>query len=292
MADLRGAEIMTHGGRIIALHGKYYARKPPVVYFHGTPESRLTIDTAPAALCKDLFSFDRPGYGGSSFAPFDFASISADVREIMDRLAIPEVRLIGHSGGAPFALACAAYLGARVLAVAVTSGPGDYTKVPGAFESLTPTDQQAAALSQSDPQRAAELFAQDFRFMREDLLGESKAVSEYLAAQLPNDPLVTGDPELLESFATSCTEGVREGVDGCAWDNVCWVPEWSFPLQDIHCPVHLYYGARDGLMPQRYGEWLESQIPSATLTIWPEDGHLGLLRHWDDVIANLRSVGH
>ena len=50
----------------------------PVMYFHGTPGSRLDLafgDELIAAMGVRLVSFDRPGYGGSSPSPFGLLSV-------------------------------------------------------------------------------------------------------------------------------------------------------------------------------------------------------------------------
>src|SRR5690242_19524967 len=91
-----------------------------VVYFHGTPSSRYEpafADAAAAELGVRLVCFDRPGYGGSSAAPFGLASVAAATALIADRLELDLFATLGQSGGGPFALACAAVLGDRVTRV-------------------------------------------------------------------------------------------------------------------------------------------------------------------------------
>jgi pimeloyl-ACP methyl ester carboxylesterase len=46
-----------------------------------------------------LVSFDRPGYGGSTAAPFGLASIAADAHAIADELAVDRFATLGWSGG-------------------------------------------------------------------------------------------------------------------------------------------------------------------------------------------------
>jgi pimeloyl-ACP methyl ester carboxylesterase len=69
-------------------------------------------------------SHDRPGYGGSTPHPGrDVASAAADVASIADALGIDQFAVMGDSGGGPHALACAAVLPGRVLAMVCMSGP-------------------------------------------------------------------------------------------------------------------------------------------------------------------------
>jgi pimeloyl-ACP methyl ester carboxylesterase len=72
-------------------------------------------------------SYDRPGYGGSG--PHDgrtVASAAADVAAIADALGIGRFAVLGHSGGGPHALACAALLPERVIAAVSVSAPAPF----------------------------------------------------------------------------------------------------------------------------------------------------------------------
>src|SRR4051812_39906431 len=90
----------------------------PVLYFHGTPASRLepSLVTAfgidlYALLFKyniQLIAVDRPGMGLSSFNPTgDFISFTDDVAHLLGFLKISKCKVLCWSGGGPFALAMA-----------------------------------------------------------------------------------------------------------------------------------------------------------------------------------------
>src|SRR6185437_3401872 len=88
---------------------------------HGTPN--IGAPPAPLFAVADRLglrwvSYDRPGYGGSTARPGrNVASAAEDVRSIADAFGIDRFATMGHSGGGPHALACAALLPDRVLAV-------------------------------------------------------------------------------------------------------------------------------------------------------------------------------
>jgi pimeloyl-ACP methyl ester carboxylesterase len=131
------ADVRVAGGRILhaydtradGIAGRPGARGPAAAVFwlHGSPN----IGSPPeplfaAAEANGLrwVSYDRPGYGGSG--PHDgrtVASAAADVAAIADALGIGRFAVLGHSGGGPHALACAALLPERVIA-AVSVGRG------------------------------------------------------------------------------------------------------------------------------------------------------------------------
>ena len=101
-----------------------------VFWHHGTPN----IGSPPAPLFAASerlgirwVSYDRPGYGGSSPHPNrDIASAAAYTAQIADALGIQRFAAMGHSGGAPHALACAALLPERVLAAISVAGLGPF----------------------------------------------------------------------------------------------------------------------------------------------------------------------
>ena len=83
-----------------------------VFWHHGTPN----VGTPPEPLLpmsREIrwISYDRPGYGGSTPHPGrDVASAAGDVAAIADALGVDRFAVLGHSGGGPHALACAALL--------------------------------------------------------------------------------------------------------------------------------------------------------------------------------------
>jgi pimeloyl-ACP methyl ester carboxylesterase len=87
----------------------------------GSPPQPLFAAAEELGIC--WVSYDRPGYGGSTPHPGrDVASAAAYVSTIADWLGIARFALMGHSGGGPHALACAALLQDRVLGVVVVAG--------------------------------------------------------------------------------------------------------------------------------------------------------------------------
>ena len=91
-----------------------------VMYFHGTPGSRMDLSFGEQVAAEHgvrLVSFDRPGYGGSTPASFGLASIARDAQAVADQLGVDHFATLGQSGGGPFALAAAVVLGGRVVSL-------------------------------------------------------------------------------------------------------------------------------------------------------------------------------
>ena len=81
----------------------------PIFYFHGWPGSRFELKNIPLKKEKCfIIALERPGYGISdpisNFKILDWPKI---VLEVANKLKIKKFSIIGVSGGAPFALACA-----------------------------------------------------------------------------------------------------------------------------------------------------------------------------------------
>jgi pimeloyl-ACP methyl ester carboxylesterase len=58
-------------------------------------------------------------------------------------------------------------------------------------------------------------------------------------------------------------------------------------VEDVRCPVTLWYGERDANAPPRNGAWLAGHLPEATLEVLPGLGHLeSLVRTWDRILAS------
>src|SRR5260221_10564616 len=114
--------IGTPDGRMLAVDEGGDASGVPVLVHYGTPGSRLLYEPHVRDAEERgirLFSYDRPGYGGSSRdAGRTIASCAADVTAICDALGIDRFCVWGISGGGPHALATAALIPDRVAAAA------------------------------------------------------------------------------------------------------------------------------------------------------------------------------
>jgi pimeloyl-ACP methyl ester carboxylesterase len=63
---------------------------------------------------------------------------------------------------------------------------------------------------------------------------------------------------------------------------------WDFRVEDVRCPVSLWYGALDAHAPPRNGHWLADRLRDADLHLLPGTGHLGsLLRTWGPILDDV-----
>lgn len=264
----------------------------PVVCFHGTPGSRLETDfgaDAARRLSVRLIAFDRPGYGLSSAGPITLRSVARDVEAVVDALGVERFAAFGWSGGGPFALATAAILTDRVDRVGISGGPAPALEMPGARDALDENDRLALSFLPDDPDRAAEQFLIGNRELLDAMMSvlddEQAPWIDWMWGS--SDPAVVADPVSRHAVLVSFREALRQGPVPIAWDNVAFVGPWNVDLDDVSCPVDLWYGDRDEMVKQENGAWLRQRLAQAELTVFPGEGHLLPLGHWDEMLRAL-----
>ncbi len=263
----------------------------PVLYFHGTPGSRLDLafgDELVAAAGVRLISFDRPGYGGSSPVPFGLSRVAGDALRIADQLGVAQFAPLGLSGGGPFALATGAIGGARVTRIGVASGAGPFQVIPEALEGLSEIDSRAVALLPDSPTEAATVFASGLApILKVVRQGDDAVRADFAPLLSAHDRELVADPLLGGSFIASIREGLRHGVEGAAWDNVAWVGAWDIDPAAVVTPVLLWYGDEDLMAPPVHAHWLHDHLPDARLVMRTGEGHLGILEHLPEMLSEL-----
>jgi pimeloyl-ACP methyl ester carboxylesterase len=249
-----------------------------VFWHHGTPNLGAPpqpLFEAARRLNIRWVSHDRPGYGGSSPLPGrDVASAARDVEQIADALGIGEFAVMGHSGGGPHALACAALLPERVLGVVSGAGLAPY----GAdgldyFGGMTPSGAASlhAAVAGREAKDAYEASAPEFD-------PETFTPADYAA--------LAGSWGWLNSVVGPAT---AQGPGGLIADDLAYVAPWGFDPAQIEAPVLLLHGGQDRVVPPSHGEWLLAHVPTSELWRCPEDGHISVLGSAEAALEWLRA---
>lgn len=249
----------------------------PVFLFHGTPG--VSRGPRPRGIVLHrlgihLISYDRPGYPGSDRNQHrTVADAAVDVAAIADYFGIDQFSVVGRSGGAPHALACAAILNERVICAATLS-------------SLAPSDAPGLDWSAG----MTEFNVRAYRNARADLVtliatlneqaGQVRGNPEGLLKQLwpelvSDDKDVIGDITLRRIIAQVHAEALSETADGWIDDVVALSRPWGFDPCDITAPVKLWHGSKDVFSPVRHAYWLAQRIPRAVLKIETEQAHFG-----------------
>jgi pimeloyl-ACP methyl ester carboxylesterase len=253
----------------------------PVLVHAGSPSSRQMYGPhLRDALRRGirLFSYDRPGYGGSDAQPGRLvADCAADVTAIVDALGIERFAVWGISAGGAHALACASLLSDRVVATASLASPAPYD-APGLdhFAGMGDDNVEGARLMLTDPIAARAKFAEQ----REALLASTAAdlLATYPTLLSPPDAAsLTG--ELAEYYARRDKDSLAPGIEGWWDDSWALMQPWGFALEGIRGRIVLWHGRQDRFVPFQHGEWLAERIAAAHLHLTDEDGHLTLFEH-------------
>jgi pimeloyl-ACP methyl ester carboxylesterase len=266
-------------GRTLHVYDEGDPNGVAVVFQHGTPTcGRLHPHHIEDARAKGirLIGFDRAGYGGSSAHPGrSYRDEAGDVTALLDSLGVDRFATWGHSGGGPPALACAALLPGRCVAVATLASVAPYDAdgldfLEGMGEGnvdefdlvLRGGDEFDEALVRSQ----AEFFSAGPDGLREAMLSVLSPLDQEVMTA-----------EFAEWGYRVMSEGAAKRIEGWRDDNLAVVKPWGFELSEIRMPVLLLQGTEDLMVPPAHGRWLAERIPGVEAEISESEGHLTLL---------------
>ncbi len=250
--------------------------------FHGAPGSRLFTPPVdiPRRLGIRLVTFDRPGFGGSDRREGrTVIDTAGDVAVLADELGVERFAVVGVSAGGAHALGCAVTLGERVSTVAVACMPGPLDEVPGAWDALDRRQRPAAEVARQDPKRAAAGVVRYSERWLDD-------PTSFLGGGTADDRALLAEPATGAMLAADVTEALRPGAGGIADDLVAlWMP-WGFRIADLRPEIRLWHGAQDTRAEPDF-RYLAATLPDCEAQVWPDVGHLGVLRHWQVVLESV-----
>ncbi len=262
----------------------------PVFLFHGIPGSRLfrPPDGVTTKAGVRLICPERPGYGESTFqvgrCMLDWP---LDVVQLAEDLEVEQFAVMGHSGGGPYALACAYALRERVATAVTLSGAGP-ADGPNAAERMILLHALAFRAGRYLPWWLLRVLAARVYSTRLSALvaGIDRDAGRRVAA----DQLLFDNPEIRGVCDESETEGLRRGLDGVAWDVYLLIRPWRFPLREIRVPVQVWHGTTDDQTSVAMARHMALEIPGARCTICEGEAHLLLFPHWEEILAGLTTA--
>jgi pimeloyl-ACP methyl ester carboxylesterase len=262
---VREFDVTLSDGRVV--HA-YHTGQPddfPVFWQHGTPnigrppEPLFEVATR---LGMRWVSYDRPGYGGSTAHPGrTVGSAAEDTAAVADALGVDRFAVVGHSGGSPHALACAARLLDRVAGVVTMAALAPY--------------------GSNGLDWFAGMIASGVGSLRAAVAGRA-AKEAYESSGAEYDPEFTprdlatlrGNWAWLESVVGPAVAG---GPGPLIDDDLAYVSPWGFEPSELGVPILMLHGRQDGIAPAAHSSWLAEACRTAELWLTPEDGHLSIL---------------
>ncbi len=282
-------------GRVLAYTFYGPPSGKPVLYFHGTPSSRLEpmilstygidIDAILLAADSRLIAIDRPGMGGSDFNPKgDFLSFASDVRELGEHLSIPACQVMCWSGGGPYALAIAHQFPGWISDCHIICGfsrpfDQDVEKMMGMNKWYFRTARRTPWLLR------ASMWLLSKKKVR-------RAVPQWVTGLPYADYKLIGEPELLDRLSQySMKESVKNGAKGAVYEAKGYYRPLGFSLAGIRIPVHYWWGKLDMSVISLHAEAVEQLVPGSVMHYREGEGHLSLyVNGFADVMEVISSV--
>ena len=249
-----------------------------VFWHHGTPNTGAPPEPlfgAADRLGIRWVSYDRPGYGGStSHKDRNVASAAADASTVADALGVDRFAVMGHSGGGPHALACAALLPERVLGVVSVSGLAPFG-AEGLDYFAGMADSSAASLDAATRGREAK-----------------ERYEATAAAEDAEFGFIAADLAALEGrwawFGSVVRPALENGPGPLIDDDLAYVSPWGFDPARVGAPTLILHGGSDRVVPSSHGEWLARHCLSAELWLRPGEGHISVLHSGEAAMEWLR----
>lgn len=281
------SSVTLSNGRRLGFEEYGDAAGKPVFFFHGIPGSRLF--RPPDEITKKagvrLICAERPGYGESTMQPGRrMLDWPGDVAQLADQLGIERFTVMGHSGGGPYALACAYEIPERVTMAITLSGAGPVDG-PNATAGMILLHALAFRMGRYLPWWALRAAATRIYATHQAALraGIDRDAERRVAA----DQFLYSQPEIRKVCDESELEGLRPGLDGVIWDVWLLIRPWGFSLRDIRVPVQVWHGTADDQTSTAMAQHMAAEIPGARSTICEGEAHLLLFPHWEEILEGI-----
>ncbi|WP_372735608.1 alpha/beta fold hydrolase [Nocardioides sp.] len=268
-------------------------RGAAVVWMHGTPGARrqIPLEARAYAAANDIriIGVDRPGIGSSTAHLYpNIGDWSGDLEMLLDALAIDTCRLIGLSGGGPYALAAGARLPERVHGVGVLGGVAPTVGPDAAAGGIIQLAVHLAPFVRAARIPLGVALTQAIRLVK-PLAGTG--LDLYAAFQPAGDKNLLARPEFKAMFLDDLLNGSRFQTAAPLSDLVLFTRDWGFTAADVAVPVRWWHGDEDHIVPFAHGEHMVSRLRDASLKVIHGESHLGGLGIAEEVISTLMELG-
>lgn len=249
----------------------------PVFFLHGWPgESHQAVLLHEAAVEKRvrLVAPNRPGIGGSTAMTgrtlLDWPPMLA---ALADHLQIRRFRLLGLSGGGPYALACAWALGKRVIACATVCGALPAAPGPERRQ-LSPVYRFMLGVHDHTPWLLKGALVPLVRITR--IPPPRPFLWLVLRGVGPQDRAALWKRESFVHYFPGFQNAMRSGMRGLWEDGDPYSSPWPFNPAEIRSPLVIWHGTQDKNFSCQGAEALAARLPGAQFHK-VEEGHYSIL---------------
>ncbi len=259
----------------------------PVFLLHGTPGGHNGPRPRGIVLYRlglRLISYDRPGYPGSDRKlGRTVADAAEDVRAIAEHFGFDRFSVVGRSGGAPHALACAALLNKHVICAAALGSLAPYNAQGLVWNAgMADSNVRAYRDAEDDLEALKTTLDKQARQVRNNSEGLLKLLWPELVG---DDKAVIGDIALRRIIARVHAEALSDTTDGWIDDVIALSRPWGFELSEITAPVKLWSGMDDVFSPASHTDWLAKRIETAELEVGLGKAHFGAVEILPKILA-------
>jgi len=286
------------GGRDLAVDRVGAQDGTAVFLLHGTPGSRRGPRPRAGVLYRlgiQLICYDRPGYGDSArHLGRSVADTTEDVAAIADQLGVHTFSVVGRSGGAPHALACAALLDDRVEAVAalVALAPPDATNLDW-YDGMTDSNTAEYGRAEVDPGAVAATLTERARQISDDPEFLLNLLRPELTRQ---DRRIVDEVAIQRLLTETYAEAIKHGADGWIDDVLAARRPWGFYPSEIDVPVLIWHGLDDVFSPVSHSRWLADEIRNGredarvSVVLKPGAAHFDAVEVLPDILTWIKDV--
>jgi pimeloyl-ACP methyl ester carboxylesterase len=265
----------------------------PVIWMHGTPGGRrqVPVEARRYALEHELriIGIDRPGIGTSTPHLYDdVLDWTGDLEVLADNLGLDTFRVIGLSGGGPYALAAGAALPDRVHGVGVLGGVAPTRGVDAIRGGLVEIAPYAAPVLGAVRLPLSYALAAAIHVVK-PLAGP--IIGTYGVFQPRGDRELLARPEFKAMFLDDLINGSRFQVGAPLADIILFTRYWGFDAADVTVPVRWWHGNDDHIIPHAHGVHMVERLPDAVFSTIDGESHLSGMNVATEVLHTLMELG-
>lgn len=105
---------------------------------------------------------------------------------------------------------------------------------------------------------------------------DTAGLIENLAGLLPPVDRAQLTDEFGDEMAANMREALRVSYAGWLDDDLAFVKDWGFDVDDIAVPTIVLQGDQDQMVPFGHGQWLAARIPGADSRLLSDEGHFSV----------------
>lgn len=266
----------------------------PVLYFHGTPSSRLELlllnnyGMDIEKLLHDtnlkVIAVDRPGMGLSTFNKNGtFLSFASYAKELLFSLNIKNCPVLSWSGGGPYALAIAHHYPDIINQVYIICG---FTK---RFNKNVVGEMVMNRWYFRSAKYTPLLLGSTLSIIKKKKI--TSAVSQKLTGLPDEDHALLKDVKHLSGLMNvTVKEACRSGSKGAVHEARSYFTHFGFDVKNIHQPITYWWGLKDNTVTGIHATTIENETVNGTVLRKSNEGHLSLyVNYMKEILQTIAS---